>query len=106
MNTTFVIDILNDMGCVNTPDDDSFIQLGIETALSLNNKEALKPGGVNYYTDGSIYKGHLPEVPILIYGPGASQLAHQPDEWVDVHKFLDAIKLLYFSCGCLSGDTD
>ncbi|MEH7123079.1 M20 family metallopeptidase [Bacillus sp. JJ1773] len=92
MNVSFGIEVLNDMGCVYTPADDPFIELGIKTAQSLNSKEDLKPGGVNYYTDGSIYKAHLPEVPILIYGPGEPKQAHQPDEWVEIQKYLDSIQ--------------
>ncbi|MEH7524775.1 M20 family metallopeptidase [Bacillus sp. JJ1503] len=92
INVTFGIEVLNDMDCVYTSADDPFVDLGIQTAQSLNSEESLKPGGVNYYTDGSIYKAHLPEVPILIYGPGEPKQAHQPDEWVEIQKYLDSIK--------------
>ncbi len=35
---------------------------------------------------------HLPDVPIVICGPGEPSMAHQPDEWVDVQNYLDSIR--------------
>ncbi|WP_312473697.1 M20 family metallopeptidase [Neobacillus sp.] len=92
MNVSFAMEVINDMGCVYTSQDHSFIELAVKTAQCLNAKKNLVPGGVNYYTDGSVYKGHLPDVPILIYGPGEPKLAHQPDEWVDIRNYLESIK--------------
>ena len=92
MNVTYELEVLNDMGCVFTPPNHPFVDLAVMTAQSINNQNGLVPGGVNYYTDGSIYKGCLPDVPILIYGPGEPKQAHQPDEWVEVHKYLESIK--------------
>ncbi len=92
MNVSFAMEVINDMRCVYTSQDHSFIELAVKTAQCLNAKKNLVPGGVNYYTDGSVYKGHLPDVPILIYGPGEPKLAHQPDEWVDIRKYVESIK--------------
>ncbi|MDQ1000413.1 succinyl-diaminopimelate desuccinylase [Neobacillus niacini] len=92
MNVSFDIEVINNMGCVHTPSNDPFINLALGTAQSLNGQEELTLGGVNYYTDGSVYKVQLPDVPILIYGPGEPKLAHQPDEWVNISKYLESIK--------------
>ncbi|SEI90530.1 succinyl-diaminopimelate desuccinylase [Bhargavaea ginsengi] len=39
--------------------------------------------GANYYTDGSVFRKHM-NVPIILYGPGDPELAHQPDESISI----------------------
>ncbi|WP_096435169.1 M20 family metallopeptidase [Alteribacter populi] len=46
--------------------------------------------GVSYYTDGSVLNPQS-EISTLIYGPGDEKLAHQPNEWVDIHAYLRSI---------------
>lgn len=88
---TYQTKVINDLESIYTPTNSTFIKLAQKTNLSLFNNDEL-PGGVNYYTDGSIFSKSLPGVPILIYGPGEPENAHQPDEWVDLQKFLDSIR--------------
>lgn len=88
---SYQLEIINDLGCVHTAPNHEFIKLAENTNFALFNNEQ-QAGGVNYYTDGSVYSQSLPSVPILIYGPGESQNAHQPDEWVDLQKYIDSIK--------------
>ena len=88
---TYKLEIINDLISVHTPGEDCFIQLAQDTNAALFDADA-SSGGLHYYTDGSIYKQALPHVPILIYGPGEAQQAHQPDEFVDIQQFLDSIK--------------
>ncbi|MBU8880440.1 M20 family metallopeptidase [Bacillus sp. FJAT-29790] len=90
-NVSYEIDVINDMGSVYTPPDHPFIHSAMEIAQSYLQENPYL-GGVNYYTDGSIYRKHLQNVPILICGPGEPTVAHQPDEWVDVQKYLDSIR--------------
>lgn len=85
----YKIEILNSMPAVATGINDPFIELSLNTSKNLLNDEQYKT--VNYYTDASIYKQHL-NIPILIYGPGQLAMAHQPDEYVEVSKFLDSIR--------------
>ncbi|PLR81628.1 succinyl-diaminopimelate desuccinylase [Bacillus canaveralius] len=88
---SFQMETINDLACVHTANEDPFIGLAKNTNKSLLNNDQ-PAGGVNYYTDGSIYNKALPHVPILIYGPGEPEIAHQPDEWVDLQKYIDSIK--------------
>lgn len=85
------IKVINDMAAVSTAGGDPFIETALQTAR-VHFGRTLQPGGVNYYTDASVYAPHLRGVPVLIYGPGEPTLAHQPDEWVDVEKYLEAIR--------------
>jgi succinyl-diaminopimelate desuccinylase len=84
------INVVNDMPAVTTPADDAFIELAIATAKNHLNR-SLTARGVRYFTDGSVYAPYL-QVPILIYGPGEPTMAHQPDEWIEVDKYLEAIR--------------
>lgn len=77
------------MSYVDTPADDPFIRTAMKVA---GMAEDAAPRGVNYYTDASIYQPNLNGIPVLIYGPGEPSMAHQPDEWVEVEKYLDSIR--------------
>ncbi|MGE5541782.1 MAG: M20 family metallopeptidase [Bacillota bacterium] len=47
--------------------------------------------GVGYYTDASVFWPAL-RVPIVICGPGCAGLAHQPDEYAETSKIVEAAK--------------
>ncbi|MCM3080739.1 MULTISPECIES: M20 family metallopeptidase [Brevibacillus] len=83
------IKVLNDMAYVDTSASNPFIRTAMQVA---GMEQDASPRGVNYYTDASVYQPHLNGIPVLIYGPGEPSMAHQPDEWVDVTKYLDAIR--------------
>jgi len=82
--------ILNNRMPVETSPDAELIQLGVKTAKETLGLE-LKPCGVNYYTDASIFSTAL-GIPVLIFGPGDEKMAHQPDEYIEIEKYIDAIK--------------
>ncbi|WP_339210704.1 M20 family metallopeptidase [Aeribacillus sp. FSL K6-8210] len=88
---TYKLEKINDLACVHTESNHPFIKLAKDTQKALFQIKE-DAGGVNYYTDASVYSKHLPEVPVLIYGPGEPQMAHQPDEWVDIQNYLDSIR--------------
>jgi succinyl-diaminopimelate desuccinylase len=86
----YQIYIINRMDSVSTDESDDFVKLAARTGkdhLNLN----LKPLGVNYYTDASVYWPHL-HVPTIIIGPGSPQLAHQPNEYVEIDRFIESIR--------------
>ncbi|KKK36906.1 succinyl-diaminopimelate desuccinylase [Mesobacillus campisalis] len=86
----YEIHVLNSMASVGTDESNDFIKLAIETGKNHLNLE-LKPTGVNYYTDASVYTPHL-QVPTFIFGPGIPTLAHQPNEYVEIDKFIESIR--------------
>ena len=45
-----------------------------------------------YATDASVFQP-ASGVPFLIFGPGIPQLAHQPDEYIDINTYLESIEL-------------
>ncbi|MCI8638726.1 MAG: M20 family metallopeptidase [Coprococcus sp.] len=50
--------------------------------------------GINYFTDASIFVKETPEIPVLLFGPGEPQMAHKPNEYVEVQKYLEYIDVL------------
>lgn len=89
LSASYHIKVLNDMAYVDTSASNPFIRTAMQVA---GMEQDASPRGVNYYTDASVYQPHLNGIPVLIYGPGEPSMAHQPDEWVDVTKYLDAIR--------------
>lgn len=91
-NAKFDLKILNDLVAVRTPIDSPIIQLALATADELF-KHEYKPKGVRYYTDASTFVlGLKHKLPVLIYGPGDETMAHKPNEYVEVSKYIDSIK--------------
>lgn len=89
-NARFAIRAVNDLPAVTTAAEDAFIKLSLDTAKQYLGRESTVRG-VNYYTDASVYGPRL-DIPILIYGPGEPTMAHQPDEWIEVDKYMEAIR--------------
>ncbi|MFZ5943152.1 MAG: M20 family metallopeptidase [Bacillota bacterium] len=82
--------ILNNHEAVETTKESPFLQLGIKTAQEVLGLH-IETQGVNYYTDASVFIPTL-GIPVIIFGPGDEKLAHQPDEYVEVSKYIDSIK--------------
>lgn len=50
--------------------------------------------GINFFTDASVLAAQKPEQAVLLFGPGEPEMAHQPNEYVDIQKYADAVELL------------
>lgn len=50
--------------------------------------------GINFFTDASVLAEKDYTRNVLLFGPGNPAMAHQPDEYVEVSKYLDAIGIL------------
>jgi succinyl-diaminopimelate desuccinylase len=82
------LEVINDRAAVSTAADDPFIQAAQQAGRSLWNKE-LTPQGVTYYTDASVLAPACGK-PVLIFGPGLAEQAHQTDEWVGMDDIYQA----------------
>ena len=50
------------------------------------------PKGVRYFTEGAIYVPVIP-APLIICGPGPAEMAHQPDEYVEIKKLEQSARI-------------
>lgn len=84
------IEVLNDRASVETLSDDPFVLLAQDVIKKELNK-IKEPKGVNFYTDASVF---LPKtnLPAIFYGPGDADMAHRPNEYVEVDRLLEAAK--------------
>ncbi len=48
--------------------------------------------GVRYFTDASILTLQNNKIPVILYGPGDPELAHQPNEYVSIENYIESIK--------------
>lgn len=55
------------------------------------------PKGVRYYTDAATYVPAL-DIPMIICGPGEAGMAHQPNEFVEVKKMGEAVRIYLLFC--------
>lgn len=82
--------VVNDRQSVFTARNHPLVDTAVRTNQEIKGFFS-EPKGVNYYTDGSVF-GPATGLPIIIYGPGGEKLAHQPNEYVEVDKFLESIQ--------------
>lgn len=91
-NAKFELKVMHDLVAVGTSINHPLVQLALSTADELFQSEN-KPKGARFYTDASTFVPGLGNnLPVLIYGPGKGTMAHQPNEYVEISKFIDSIK--------------
>lgn len=75
-----------------------FIKLGKKVAKEQFGKN-LRSEGVSFYTDAAVF---LPatKLPAIIYGPGDSDMAHQPNEDVNIEDLWESVQILYRINSC------
>lgn len=84
------MEVLNDRPPVVTDPEAPVVQAALRLTSRLIGAQTV-PTGAPYFTDASIYQPAL-RLPVLIWGPGVPHMAHQPDEWVELSAYLDAIR--------------
>jgi len=75
---------------VECPEDHPAIGLA-QACVEENAQLPVVVRGVNFYTDASVLLQGK-KLPVIFYGPGDDAQAHQPDEYVSVKKYLDAVR--------------
>lgn len=89
LNISYSLDVLHNLTPLDTPENNWFVRKAVE----LNSKMIGSPeevDGINFYTDGSIFCDSY-DFPIIVYGPGKRELAHQPNEYIELDKYVQAI---------------
>lgn len=49
--------------------------------------------GINFFTDASVLVRDHPETAVMLFGPGAPELAHKPNEALVIEKYFQAIEV-------------
>lgn len=50
--------------------------------------------GINYFSDASIFIKNKPDIPVILFGPGCPDMAHKPNEYVEIDKYYQSIEIL------------
>ena len=83
--------IINDRAPIETPANNPAVGIFSEVIREVSGR-SLVPKGTRYFTDGVVFAPAL-KAPLLICGPGAPGLAHQPNEYVEIDKLLEAVRI-------------
>lgn len=84
--------IKNDRRAIETPADHPWLK-----KLEWNLRCEQLPydhTGINYFTDASILIKAMPQAAVLLFGPGEANMAHKPDEYLEIQKYLAYIRVL------------
>lgn len=84
--------IAKDLPSVSTAEDHKLVKLAQDIGRELWNRE-LKPAGISGYTDAAVLVPGT-QIPFIIFGPGDMKTAHQPNEYVEIEKLVDATAFL------------
>jgi len=86
------LEFINDLVAIKTEKKNPFVHVVADAFESTLRKDAeiVNP---SYYTDGSKFCLVEKDFPIVIIGPGLPELAHQPNEYVEIKKFYDMIDI-------------
>ncbi|MBM9606194.1 M20 family metallopeptidase [Desulfopila inferna] len=83
--------VTNDRIPVETLPDEPLVQKFLDVVAEVTGKRTA-PKGARYYTDGAAFVPVL-KIPMIICGPGDAKLAHQPNEFVEVAKLVESVKI-------------
>jgi succinyl-diaminopimelate desuccinylase len=85
------IEILTERFPVFTDADHPLVHAATDAVREATGHTAA-PQGVTYYSDASVYQPALGS-PVVLYGPGIIEMAHQPDEYVSISSYLKSIEI-------------
>jgi succinyl-diaminopimelate desuccinylase len=85
------VEVIQERVPVTTPPEEPVVQRFCDVVAEVAGERPV-PKGVNYYTDAVAFVQAL-QAPMIICGPGKPGLAHQPDEYVEVQKMVEAARI-------------
>jgi len=85
------VEVVNDRAPVATSALEPVVQRFYDVVAEVTGERPV-PKGVNYYTDGVVFAPVF-KAPMIICGPGEAGLAHQPNEYVEVQKMVEAARI-------------
>lgn len=85
------IEITNDRPPIETSPTEPVVKMMVDIVADITGEIPI-PKGVNYYTDAATLAPAF-KAPMIICGPGHPGLAHQPNEYVEIEKLVQAAKI-------------
>ena len=85
------VKVANDRAPVETSPNEPAVQIFADIVAEVAGARPT-PQGVRYYTDAVAFV-HALKAPMIICGPGDAKLAHQPNEYVEISKLVQAAKI-------------
>jgi succinyl-diaminopimelate desuccinylase len=85
------VGVTNDRPPLETPPNEPVVQSFMDVVAEVTGARPV-PKGVRYYTDAVAFVPVL-KAPMIVCGPGDARLAHQPDEYVEIPKLIEAAKI-------------
>ena len=86
------VEVVNRFSAVTTAPDEPVVTRFCDVVAEVTGTRPL-PGGAKYATDAATLIPVLGS-PMIICGPGSADLAHQPNEYVDTDKMVEAAEIL------------
>ena len=80
------LEVVNDLPSIHTDESEEIVKLAVEIGSEILKTE-VKPMGMSGYTDASQFIKANPKLPIIIFGPGNGETAHQTDEYTEISSF-------------------
>lgn len=87
---------LNNRSPIETSSNHPFIRYADKTFLETYGYNPSKIG-TGYFSDASIFLKKC-DIPVLLFGPGEPQMAHKPDEYVYIERYITSIEFFYELC--------
>jgi succinyl-diaminopimelate desuccinylase len=85
------VEVDQDVSALETDRSHTLVEAAIASVRAVRGR-APEVGGVTYGTDGA-HLGPGFDMPVVICGPGAQGMAHQPDEYVEVEQLVEAVQI-------------
>jgi len=85
------VEVLDWKEPVETDPHAEIVRLSLQAVEEITGQPRL-PKGVAYYTDGAVIANSL-QIPMVIIGPADTDMTHQPNEYVEVSRLVQAVKI-------------
>lgn len=86
---TYDLRIINELPAIKTETSNLFYLL-FHREAERHFQKKMKPKGIPVYTDGAILK-NIENLPVIIFGPGKLNQAHQTNEFIEIDAFNESI---------------
>lgn len=85
------VEVINDRVPIATSPEEPIVQRFCDVVAEIIGERPM-PKGVHYCTDAAVLVPRL-KAPLIICGPGDAKLTHQPNEYVEVAKLVEAARI-------------